>query len=284
MDQSLATEAWLHCFRALERDFTFKIYDGLLDEIKRTGREVFALRDYFYREDSPSSFFILRHDVDRRPENAVRMAQLENARGLRSTYYFRIRPGVFKEALILDISRLGHEIGYHYEVMDKAKGEISKAAEIFERELKQLRNIADVETACMHGNPLTPWDNRAFWQHYSLSQFDLLGEAYISLKGEDIFYATDTGRGWNRSGFNIKDRGPDESMLQLPHFEKTDDLIRVIREMRYDKIYLQSHPNRWSWNRLQWTRQWGEDMITNAAKWVLSHLRKGKARHEGTAH
>jgi hypothetical protein len=268
----------------LERDFTFRTYEGLLDEIKRTGWEVLTLRDYCCREESPSKFFILRHDVDRRPENALRMAQLENSRGLRSTYYFRISPRVFKEALILEIGRLGHEIGYHYEVMDKAKGEVSKAAEIFEKELKRLRDITDVETACMHGNPLTPWDNREFWQHYRLSQFGLIGEAYISLKEKDVFYLTDTGRGWNRSGFNIKDWGPGESMPNLLPLEGTDHLIRMIREMKYHKIYLQTHPNRWSWNRLQWTRQWGEDMLTNMVKCIISHVRKRKESHEGTAH
>ncbi|MFQ6062769.1 MAG: hypothetical protein ACE5J9_06290 [Methanosarcinales archaeon] len=34
-------------------------------------------------------FIILRHDVDRKVENALKMAQLENELGIASTYYTR---------------------------------------------------------------------------------------------------------------------------------------------------------------------------------------------------
>jgi len=66
-------------------------------------------------------FVILRHDVDRRSRMALEMAQMEKEMGIRDTYYFKMMPGVFEPGIIKMIRDMGHEIGYHYEVLDKTK-------------------------------------------------------------------------------------------------------------------------------------------------------------------
>src|SRR5690348_10947644 len=65
-----------------------------------------------------SPYIILRHDVDRDPQNALAMAKLEAKYGIQSTYYFRY-PKTFNLKAMTQIYNLGHEIGYHYEVLDK---------------------------------------------------------------------------------------------------------------------------------------------------------------------
>ena len=60
-------------------------------------------------------FCVLRHDVDKIPENALRMAELEAEMGIYGTYFFRIVPASFNINIIEKIAKLGHEIGYHYE-------------------------------------------------------------------------------------------------------------------------------------------------------------------------
>lgn len=105
------------------------------------------------------------------------MAQIEHEYGIRSTYYFRTVKDVFKPMIIKKIASLGHEIGFHYEVLDKAKGDVKKAIEIFEKELRELREVADVTTICMHGNPLTFWVNRDLWTNYSFDDFGIISEA-----------------------------------------------------------------------------------------------------------
>ncbi|MBN2125636.1 MAG: hypothetical protein JW821_15165, partial [Deltaproteobacteria bacterium] len=187
----------------MERDFTFTTYAWLLEEILRTGRPVFPLREYIRTGRGVPALFILRHDVDRRPVNALKMALLEHGRGVRTTYYFRVRPGVFKQEIIRRIADLGHEVGYHYEALDKARGDIRKAERIFAEELKGFRRIVEVDTAAMHGNPLSPRDNRELWRHVPLARYGLLGEAYLSVKDRGLFYVTDTGRGWNRTSRNL---------------------------------------------------------------------------------
>lgn len=256
-------------FGRVVRDYSIRAYEELLTEIQKTGRRVFPLREFFERRPLPPAFFILRHDVDRRPERALRMAEVEKSHGIRSTYYFRRIPQVFKQEIILAISAMGHEIGYHYEVLDKARGEPHLAAQIFTRELAELRSLVEVKTASMHGNPLSRRDNRDFWKHHALSRFGLIGEAYISICDPGTSYVTDTGRGWNRFSFNMRDRFPPGSMGLMPSFSSTWDLIRALKDPKYGKVYLQIHPNRWSSGTLEWVGQWGEDLLLNGVKRLL---------------
>jgi hypothetical protein len=79
---------------------------------------------YQYLTDPPGGrTVVLRHDVDRKPENALKMAELEHALGVCSTYYFR-HPATFVPEVIGRVQALGHEVGYHYEVLAKGEGRL----------------------------------------------------------------------------------------------------------------------------------------------------------------
>ena len=58
---------------------------------------------------------VLRHDVDKLPENSLRFAQIQHELGITGSYYFRIVPESFNPKIIEKIAGLGHEIGSHYE-------------------------------------------------------------------------------------------------------------------------------------------------------------------------
>ncbi len=262
-------------------DFSLAVYRDLLTAIKETGWRVFPLRDFFRAREKDAPFFVMRHDVDRRPEDALAMAHLEYALGVRSTYYFRVNRRVFREPIIRRIDGMGHEVGYHYEVMDRAHGDPRQAKRIFISELNRLRCLAEVTTACMHGSPLSRRDNRDFWRYFTPAEFGLLGEAYISVSGKDLWYATDTGRGWNRPSYNLKDRFPKGLLGNLPAVPSTWHLISMIQKREYKHIYLLTHPNRWSRTRGQWYRQWAEDACFNTIKAFLGACRRiRRAHHE----
>jgi hypothetical protein len=262
----------------LRRDFSLRAYADLLREMRRTGWQILPLGPYFERGRDLPAFFILRHDVDRRPGRALEMAAVEHSFDVRSTFYFRVNRRAFNMDIIESIAAMGHEIGYHYEVLDKARGRIDSAEHIFRNELGRLRALAEVRTASMHGNPLSRRDNRDFWKHFTPSRFGLSGEAYGSVRDPDIFYLTDTGRGWNRASFNVRDRFPEGSVRLMPALSSTAQLIRIVRERAYKKVYLLVHPNRWTSGTLQWHCQWVEDLLLNAVKWLLIRVQRGTHR------
>ena len=73
---------------------------------------------------------------------------------------------------------MGHEIGYHYETMDTANGNIDKAWDQFKFHLEALRKIAEVSTICMHGSPRSQYDNKEVWTKYDYKSLGLIGEPY----------------------------------------------------------------------------------------------------------
>jgi hypothetical protein len=103
----------------LMRDFTLEKYKKLCLALLDSGYTPLTVYSYLTGKPKNNKLVVLRHDIDRRPGNALRMAELEHELGIQSTYYFRF-PYTFKPDIIGKIHDLGHEIGYHYEVLSKA--------------------------------------------------------------------------------------------------------------------------------------------------------------------
>jgi hypothetical protein len=232
------------------------------------GYTIVTVREYLERKPS-GKFAILRHDVDRKIKNALKMAELEQTLGIRSTYYFRY-PYTFNPEIIRRIASLGHEIGYHYEILAKAKGDYKKALQLFAQELAKFRRIADIKTICMHGSPLSKYDNRELWKYVDFTKFDITGEAYLSIE-ESINYFTDTGRSWNSTN-NVRDKihgnEPDKQI------RTTDDLIRLIESGNLHNLYIVVHPERWSYSIGDWITQYFKDLAMDIGKSVLLIMRK----------
>jgi len=114
-------------------DFSDEAYASLLDAGLDAGYEFITVREYLSSEQLPERFLIVRHDVDRKPMNALQMARTEAVRDIPTTYYYRIIPKTFRPELIQQTEQLGHEIGYHYEDLDTADGDIEAAHESFAR-------------------------------------------------------------------------------------------------------------------------------------------------------
>jgi tetratricopeptide (TPR) repeat protein len=169
-------------------DFTLDKYEDLL-RFLRDNYEIYTVERYLV-ERPAGDFVILRHDVDRSPKNALKMAELESKLGVKSTYYFRY-PYTFKPEIIKRIKELEHEVGYHYETLSQAKGDYEMALELFKQALEEFGKIAEVKTICMHGSPLSKYDNRDLWKKYDFREFGILGEAYLSINDPEIVYLTE---------------------------------------------------------------------------------------------
>ena len=246
-------------------DFTLDKFRELCAVISNSGYEVLTIRKFIKSVKKPDYFIIIRHDIDENISLALRMAEIEKEYGIHSTYYVRMVNSVFNPAIIKRIAGMGHEIGYHYEVIDKAKGDKKKAIKIFKKELAMLREVCDVDTICMHGNPRTHWDNKSLWNDYDFKDYGIIGEAYLSIDFKNVLYLSDTGRSW-RIKYKIKD--VPNSVYGRDILEKirtTNDVIELIEQKKVDRIYMLIHP-RWADNLGEWLKEFVWQNIKNIMK------------------
>jgi hypothetical protein len=255
-------------------DFTLDKYQQLC-KVMREHYTVYTVSAYL-SEKPKGNILIVRHDVDRMIKNALNMAKHEHELGIRSSYYFRY-PSTFRPDIIKKIRDYGHEIGYHYEVLSKTNGDHTKAIALFLAELEEFRKICPVDTICMHGSPLSKYNNRDLWKYYDFHSYGILGEAFLSFEQDhnDIHYLTDTGRTWsNRHTLRdvMKTKPGSDNPLSL---DTTDDLIAWISQRSEKRLYITVHPERWSSNPGEWLVWSFLDFGMNIGKKLLRLMHHG---------
>lgn len=256
------------------RDFTLSAYREYLKAIKLSYSNIITFADFLSASRPAESFIIIRHDVDRKPGNALKMARLESDIGITSTYYFRTKPHVFKPDIISHIADEGHEIGLHYESLSDARGNHEKALIFFENSLKELRKIAPIKTIAMHGSPLSFYDNRDLWKDplnhsYLNNILEIKGEIYLDVNYSDIAYITDTGRNWSAVLSNRRDI---VNSAITPNFKNSKALLECFKQAYYPKTVFQVHPERWTDSYIEYWTQWGIDHLANLVKKIARYV------------
>jgi hypothetical protein len=252
-----------------EMDFLIEKYNELIDTFSNSGYEFQSFEEFLI--NPKEKVVVLRHDVDKKPENALRFAAIQHEKKIKGSYYFRAKPCSWDEKIITEIYALEHEIGYHYENMSDEKGNIERAIKNFEKNLQALRKIVPVNTICMHGSPLSKFDNRELWNKFDFKDYGLIGEPYFNINFNEVLYLTDTGRKWNSNSENIRDKIV--SVLNFS-FHSTDDIIREIKQDKLpNKIMINFHPQRWHNNSLQWLIELLIQQIKNPLKKLLQFTR-----------
>jgi hypothetical protein len=289
-------------------DFTLNTFHRLLSTLKEQ-QYTFQTFAKFLREPAPRTI-ILRHDVDARKMNSLQTARIEKELGITGTYNFRIVPESFDIEIIKQIAGFGHEIGYHYEDLTIARGDCDKAMKLFEENLARLRRVVPVETICMHGSPLSKYDNRQLWEKYNYRDYDLIGEPYFDVDFNEVLYLTDTGRRWDGEAVSVRDKAKDtrhrtqgtgqraegeeqnrtkrlrdketkrrrdERTTSTMHpvlafrFHSTFDLILAAESsILPDKIMLTVHPQRWDNRLLSWIRELVWQNVKNLGKRIVT--------------
>lgn len=259
---------------AITRDFTLNKYRDLCNAILASGYLPTTVEDHLTKDIESDKFVILRHDVDKMPQNALEMAKIEKELGIKSTYYFRTTKKVFKPDVIKQISDLGHEIGYHYETLVKANGDAKHAIEIFEKELSTFRDICEIKTICMHGNSFSRWDNRDLWKAYDFRDYDIIGEAYLSINFEEILYLSDSGGSWDNSKIRIKDTVSSNSLKAPIRTKDTNNIINILKCKSIGKMCILAHPDRWNNSLDKWLYEALSKQIRNIGKTGIMWYRK----------
>lgn len=263
--------------------FYLSEYLSVLDELRECGYKLINISNFLKGasnkhqerisiDSSEQPFCILRHDVDRRPDAALVMAQAERDRAIQSTYYFRCdRHGNFQGEHIAAIANMGHEIGYHYEELSRARGNNSLAVNRFSQNLARLRMNANCQTVAMHGAPLSKYHNADLLRGRRLSEFGLSSDASLSFEEITCLYVTDTGGKW-MSESNLRD------FVGVPYDTRVDRIFSA--KFFYDLknfmplIYLSTHPERWANSKLQFAAIKSIDSGTNVVKSLIGAVRR----------
>lgn len=229
------------------KDFTFAAFEHLLIALQTQHYVFYSFEDYITKKPT-GKIVILRHDVDALPYNSVQTATIENKLGIKSVYYFRIVKQSNVPDAIKRIVDLGHEVGYHYEDLTLVRGDIDKAIKKFEANLEYFRKYYPVRTICMHGSPMTKWDNKGVWAKYNYRDFGIIGEPYYDIDFKQFGYLTDTGRRWDGGKVSVRDK---VSSGYDFHFHTTFDIVNSAKELP-DQIMITVHPQRWNDNMARW--------------------------------
>lgn len=235
------------------------------------GYTLTSYEDYIEKDYAGKKVMILRHDVDRRPQNSLDTARVQYELGVKGSYYFRVVPVSYHPLIIEKIRDLGHEIGYHYEDLAIHKGDVAKAIGGFEENLEKFRRFYPVKTICMHGSPLSKWDNRDMWNHYNYRDYGIIGEPYFDIDFSQMYYITDTGRQWNRTSSSVRDKVDTPFNYQV---STTFDLMEAFRENQLPEHIMQNiHPQRWNDGLLIWSQDLLVQNMKNQVKRLIVKLR-----------
>ena len=278
------------------KDFTLLTFKNLLESLQVHNYQFFTVEEYFTVSKAsspnrplagfpspPRPVIILRHDVDRKPQNSLATAIVENKLGIQGTYYFRMVPESFNADTIKQVADLGHEVGYHYETMGtvnekfkmnnlKFKSEeerIDGAYRLFCENLEQFRKVYPVKTICMHGSPRSAFDNRDIWKKYSYKDLGIVGEPYFDIDFDRVFYLTDTGRCWNGFKYSIRDKIPQQErwIKEGLVFKTTNDIIKAAQENKLpNRLMFTLHPQRWTNNPALWLWELAAQRAKNVVK------------------
>ncbi len=301
-------------------DFTLQTNIRLFQTLKSYNYTFIPFSDYIQLYNKSTSthhslsdllshhFIILRHDVDKLPQSALRFAQMEHELGIKGTYYFRIVPESFEPKIIEEIAGLEHEIGYHYEDLSLVakrlrenkifeKDVVDEGIENFARNLDRLRKLVPIKTICMHGSPRSKWDSRLLWKYYNYQDWDVIAEPYFDLDFSECLYLTDTGRRWDGEKMNIRDKPVKydfndwktepmrnsamnmsqiaEGFQQQYQYHSTNDILFALKNsLLPKKIMMTFHPQRWSENYLPWIKELLWQNVKNYGKLLLLKLKK----------
>ena len=129
-------------------DFLKELLQSSLD-----GRTSIRFRDT--EGNKMMNILLCKNDVERTPENALKLARIYRELGINAAFYFHTRKNVYNIGVMSAIQDLNHEVGYHYECLDRCRGDFRSARELFKREVEMFRKDGfDLHTVAYHDENL----------------------------------------------------------------------------------------------------------------------------------
>lgn len=235
--------------------FVYKKWDRFCSDLHK--KNIYSIRaDELITNRSNKKFLIIKHDVETKPKKALILAKIEAKYNHKCTFY--VQANILLKhsniAILKKIQSLGHEVSYHYDVMDSNKGDINKAIIEFENNIKLFKsNGFDIITLCQHGNPvlnrLNYSSNRDFFRSKLVqtkypNMFDIMVN-YKEKINLGYKYVSDAGFGFKLIFDPINNDIEKNSYNDIV----LSNLISVKKFLDLNEsMILSIHPHRWSNN------------------------------------
>lgn len=196
-----------------------------------------------------SPWVAIKHDVETNVERALQIATIEANHSIRATYFVQSYLLCDNENLLHSIAKLGHEVTYHYDVLDANSGDFEKATMEFADTVKEFENAGfTVKSVCPHGNPLMDRDgwnsNKDFFRDSNVASifsnvFDLIvqGREKIHL---DYKYISDAGFGFKVITDIVSNDIVPSMDVAIPSIDELSNIVNCA-----DAVIISTHPHRW---------------------------------------
>ncbi len=231
-------------------NFVFSLWESFCRDLRDGGRVSVTAREVLGGTAQP--YVVLKHDVETDVKKAHRMASIEQQYGHRASYYVQayLLDDADNIALLKEMQAMGHEISYHYDVMDSAKGDLALAMEQYEENVKRFEeNGFSVVTVCQHGNPVVErvgyTSNRDFFRSEAVQQryahmTDIMVD-FPRKSGTTYRYFSDAGRCFQW----IYDPFENDIVNSDDQNKKFEDLRALMAFAEGDSCIISTHPHRY---------------------------------------
>lgn len=230
--------------------FVYNRWDAFCSNLSSKGLHSIPTKEI---EPSTTQYIVLKHDVETDVRKAYRLASIEQKYGHRGSYYVQayLVHDANNIALLKEMQQMGHEISYHYDVMDSCKGDLDKAIQEFVENKKLFeKNGFPIVTVCQHGNPVVErigyTSNRDFFRSEKVrALYPHIVDVMVNLKSDvptDFTYYSDAGRGFKMiyDPLNNDIVNSDDKNVS---YQDLDELLTAINLKK--RIIISTHPHRW---------------------------------------
>ena len=232
--------------------FYYKNWDNFCRKLVESGVTLCTAEESLKLEKG-TRFVVLKHDVETFVPNAYKLAKIEHKYGIKGSYYVQayLMNDDENVRLLQEMQSWGHEISYHYDVLDAHAGDYEAAEKDFVEKSNVFANAGfKYGTICQHGNPVKNrvgyTSNRDFFRHKEIRSrypqwVDMVVD-YSKYAVSAYKYISDASYRWNIiTEPETNDLHPEVKNMRIGGFDKLFTLIEGSKE----SFIVSTHPHRW---------------------------------------
>lgn len=226
--------------------FIYSVWDEICKHISKKSRTITISQ---ILSQTTQDWLAIKHDVETNVNKALIIAKIEAKYNIKATYYIQADLLDANYELLQEIASFGHEVTYHYDVLDANNGDFDNSIEEFKNNVKKFQKYGfEVNTVCPHGNPVIIRDgwnsNKDFFRDKKVvSLFPNILDMVVELPNKIDYkyrYISDAGYGFKEI-VNIKDNDlKNNGDIDIQDYK---ELLKILDNS--EAFIVSTHPHRW---------------------------------------